>query len=705
MRELHEQFAVPSADFEAFAELMLQLEEQGVAVHLEGRGWFSPKHEGWIVGRLTINRKGFGFVRPVVEDDRGDIFISRSKLKDAHDRDLVLVKGRKPKRRAGPHSKGQKGPELREGRVLHVLRRSPRLVVGRYYSAGDAGVVEPIRHDSTREIHIPAGRNQDAADRDRVMVRISEEPAVNGLPSGDVVLVLGEEQTYREDLQLILAEYDLPTEFPAEVQREVEQLPKDVGPAEIKGRVDRRDVIVVTIDPEDARDFDDAITVARTSDGGYRLGVFIADVAAYVAPGSAIDREAYRRATSVYLPGQVVPMLPERLSNDLCSLRPNVDRLARAVWMQVASDGTLGEIELERTVIRSDRRFTYADVQSLIDGDEIPDLDPDLEVVLRDLAALRGLLRDRRHREGSLNLELESQRVILGEDGEVDEIVIESGDESHQLVEECMLIANEAVARVATKREFAILRRVHPEPSEEDVDSFIAFCQTVVPNFTVSGVDDFQRLIEFVRGQPASPVVNFALLRTLTQASYSPDRALHFALAKEEYCHFTSPIRRYPDLQVHRALDAAVFGEKMPKAWFAQLDSLEEVAAHCSQRERAAEDAEREMTKLRVISWLRDRVGERFKGTIAAVLEFGFFVRLNDTLAEGMVHVRSLDHDFYEFSERDRTLRGKRSGHRFALGDQVEVELVRADPIARQVDMTWIPEAGTDTKRPGKRRR
>ena len=445
-RELADRFEIPAKGQEEFLRLLLEFEERGAVVELEGRGWFSPRNEGWIVGRLTINRKGFGFVKPVVEDGRGDVFISRNKLKDAHDRDLVLVKSRKPRRR-GPLP--QSGPALREGRILHVIRRSPRLIVGRYYATGDSGVVEPLRHESTRDIHIGRGRGQLAEDGDRVMVRIADEPTVKGLPAGDVVLVLGEEQTYEEDLQLVLAEYGLPSDFSEAVAREVDQLPSEVGGVEIEGRVDRRSVQVVTIDPEDARDFDDAITLTRTENGGYRLGVFIADVAFYVKPGSAIDREACRRGTSVYLPGRVVPMLPERISNDLCSLRPNVDRLARGVWMSIDPDGALSEIEIERAVIRSRRRLTYGEVQSLIDGEDFGDLDDDLRSMLCDLVELRGVLRSCRQREGALNLEIESQHLLLDDTGEVSEIRVDTGDESHQLVEECMLIANEAVARVS----------------------------------------------------------------------------------------------------------------------------------------------------------------------------------------------------------------------------------------------------------------
>ncbi|MEM7263579.1 MAG: VacB/RNase II family 3'-5' exoribonuclease, partial [Planctomycetota bacterium] len=515
-------------------------------------------------------------------------------------------------------------------------------------------------------------------------------------PSGEVIAVVGDEQTYKDDLAIVRSEYRLPTEFPPEVQAEVEKLPRDVGPAEIKGRVDRRGETVITIDPSDARDFDDAITVRREKGGRFRVGVFIADVAAYVKAGSAIDKEALERGTSVYLPGLVIPMLPERLSNDLCSLRPRVDRLARGVWMTVEKDGSLGDIELERSVICSRHRFTYGEAQTVIEGETLQGVDDDLIEMIEVANELRGLLRGRREKTGSLNLDLDAQRLVLDDDGEVAEIRVERGDESHQLVEECMLLANEAVARVATERDIPILRRVHPEPSEEDIDEFIAFCQTVIPSLKLNGAGDLQRAVDAVRGKPEAPVVNFALLRTLTQATYSAEAGLHFALAKEEYCHFTSPIRRYPDLQVHRALDARLFKDRMPKAWKAQVDNLEDIAGLCSRRERQAEEAEREMTKLRVISWLRRHIGERFTGIVTGVLEYGFFVRLDESLAEGMVHVRHLGDDYFEYQERDRSLRGRSSGRVYRLGTRVEVELVRADPVDRHVDLQVIQPDSDD---------
>ncbi|MCA8960237.1 MAG: ribonuclease R [Planctomycetes bacterium] len=684
--ELREMLGLSSAEHETLLELLARLELDGIAIHVDGRGWFAPGREGWIVGRLSINRKGFGFVQPVRDDGRGDVFVDRDDLKDAHDHDLVLVRALKPK---GKGRLRGGAPRLREGRVLQVLQRSARLVVGHYYRTGDAGVVEPLEHDSTREISVSADASQNARDGDRVLVRLIDEPPVEGLPSGEVIVVLGDEQTYEDDLRIICAEYGLPDDFPAEVEREASALPGDLTPSLRRGRVDRRDLCLLTIDPDDARDFDDAVTVTRTR-SGYRLGVFIADVAAYVASGSAIDREAYRRATSVYLPGRVFPMLPERLSNDLCSLRPDEDRLARGVWMNVTPEGEIDGVEIERSVIRSRRRLTYAAAQAIIANEKGGET-PEIVEQVRTLEELRGVLRSSRLRDGALALELDAQHVQLDGDGEVIDVVVEKSDESHQLIEECMLAANQAVARVATERGIAILRRVHPAPSEEDIEEFIRFCQTVVPSARLRGPDDFQRLVDSLHGQPSAPIINFALLRTLTQASYSPERALHFALAKEDYCHFTSPIRRYPDLQVHRALDAALFGVKMPKAWREQSDALEEVAAHCSERERAAEDAEREMSKLRVISWLRRRIGERFDGIISAVLEFGFFVRLEGSLAEGMVHVRNLGEDYFEYDERRRSLHGRRTGARFRLGDRVRVELLRADPVSRQVDLRWLP--------------
>lgn len=705
-RELGETLGVKERELPAFSEILHELEEDGTAIHLEGRGWFSPRKEGWVAGTLVVNRRGFGFLRPVDEDPLGDIFVPASKLKDAHHGDMVLIRVKK-KGGGGPRG----GGDGREGRVIDVLRRNPRIILGRFFAdPKGGGVVEPLRHESVREIHIEAGLERGAVNGERVLTRLREGPSIGGLPPGEVVEVALPEGTGRADLQIVAAEFDLQPEFPVEVEEAAAALPDGITDEEIARRSDRRDIAFFTIDPSDAKDHDDAIAVELRDGGGWHLGVAIADVSHFVAKNGEIDREAYRRATSVYLPGLTVPMLPERLSNDLCSLRPDVDRFAVVAWIDFDPEGNVLDARLEKAVIRSRRKFSYSEVQELLDGAP-PTADEEPYVpTLRHLEALRAALHRHRIERGALDLDLQEMRLRLDDDGEVLDVEARSRTRATHIVEECMLAANEAVARIASARGLAILRRTHDEPPEEDIVRFSKLCRVLAPGVRVDGPRDFQALVDSLGDDPAAPVVQLALLRTLTRAEYRASKGLHFALATDEYCHFTSPIRRYPDLQVHRALDDGLFGRRsrvMSEEAEARLASLETQAEHCSSLERNAEEAEREMSKLRAISWLVHRTGEQFTGVISTVRDNGFFVRLDETLIEGMVHVSTLTDDLYVYSDTHYALRGRHGGRIFRLGDAIEVRLEKADPLHRTIDLRYLqhltPEGGTKGRTAGGR--
>ncbi len=687
-RALSETLGVNSREIPDFTELLHSLEEEGAVVHLAGRGWFAPRREGWVVGTLVVNRRGFGFVRPADEDPLGDIFIASSRLADAHHGDMVLVEPRKQPRPDRPES--AKG---REGRILHVLKRSPRVIVGRFWAKkGGGGVVEPLRHESVREMHIDPGLERGASDGERVLARLREGSPIGGLPPGEVVEIALEEGTWKADLQLVAAEFGLEENFPPEVVEAAAAIPGLLTEAEIGRRSDRRDVPFVTIDPSDAKDHDDAVAIEELPGGAFRLAVAIADVSHFVRANDPIDKEAYRRATSAYLPGRTFPMLPERLSNDLCSLRPDEDRPVKIAWIDFGPDGRVRSEQIERAVICSRRRFSYSEAQELLDGAP-PDPDEKSFVpALKAMDRLRELLHARRLARGALDLDLEEMRLRLDDDGEVLDIETRSRDRSHHLVEEFMLAANEAVARTASHRGIAILRRTHDEPAEEDVRNFLKLCRVLVPGVRIDGPSDFPRLVEAIADEPAATVIQLALLRTLTRAEYSASRALHFALATDEYCHFTSPIRRYPDLQVHRALDAGLFGDRkvLSEEAEAKLAGLASQAEHSSAGERNAEMAEREMSKLRAISWLRHRVGERFTGVVSAVRDNGFFVRIDKILVDGFVHIRTLRDDIYLYSEAQFALRGRNAGRIFRLGDPIEVRLAAADPLHRTVDLRYL---------------
>lgn len=692
--KLAEHFGLDLARQPEFLEILHELEEQGHAVHLDGRGWYAPAREGWKVGTLSVARRGFGFVRLTGEAPGDDVFIPASKLKDAHDGDLVLVKLGKPRRarRGGRES----GPD-REGRILATLRRSRRVLVGVFRALSDGGgVVEPLLHDTVREVSIGPGLTADARDGDRVLARLREGPLVDGLPPGEVLDRCAPEGTWRADLQVVVAEYELSETFPAECEAAAAALPGGITPEDEADRTDYRDALVFTIDPDDAKDFDDAVTLSRTSAGGFRLGVFIADVSHFVTPESAIDREAYRRATSIYLPGLTIPMLPERLSNDLCSLRPQEDRLAKVVWMDLDAEGELEAWTVERCLMRSCRRFTYREAQELLDGGTAEPGEEPLCEMLHLLEALRRLRRECRTRRGALDLAIEEQRLSLDAQGEVLAIGPYPRLGTHSLIEEMMLLANEAVARLATERSIPIIRRAHPAPDEDDLEAFLRLCRALVPGKPPRDIREVQRMLERIRDQPIEPILNYTLLRCMARAEYVPEAAQHFALALDEYCHFTSPIRRYADLQVHRALDRAVFGRSPGRARVregAEPPDLEEMAEHCSVEARQAEEAERELARLRAIAWLRPQVDQHFRGLVVAIRAFGFFVRLDDTLIEGLVHLSRMKQDFYDLHEDTFMLRGRRSGHTIRLGDRIEVRLDQVDSLRRQVDFEYVKSA------------
>jgi len=682
---------VDAAELEA---ALIELESRGEMVFLFARGWFATHRENWFVGTLSIARRGFGFVRALVEDPRGDVFIPIRRLRDGHHGDRVLVALERP-RRGRPSGEG----EWRSGKILEVIERSPRVFPGHFIeTGGGAGIVEPARHESVREVWIDPRFRSGVEDGDRVLARLRAGSAVEGLPPGEVLSHWAAEGTWLADLQMVCAEHELREEFPAEVEELAAAFPERISSQELTNRVDRRDQPFITIDPVDAKDFDDAICAIALPEGNYRLGVAIADVSHFVSQGDPIDQEALLRGTSVYIPGKTIPMLPERLSNGLCSLRPHEDRLAKIAWMDVDEEGNFLDIQLEKAVIRSAHRFSYEEAQSTLEGNLSSEVDEGLREQLGTLNQLREVLLRRRLRHGALQLEIEEMKLILDSDGEVIDVVSREHLEAHGLVEECMLAANEAVATFASQHELPILRRVHAPPDESELEKFIKLCRVLVSEAPVNSIEDLPRLIEVVADSDLAPVVFFALLKSLSRAEYSPAKEIHFALQKQEYCHFTSPIRRYPDLQVHQTLDRFFLtGGEGPKLSHENV-TLHELAENCSTRERAAEAAERDMTRLRAISWLRHRVGERFPGIVTSVRDQGFHVRLDGVLVDGFVHVSRLRDDHYVFNETHFALRGVNKGNMIRLGDPVEVELEGVDPLQRDIDLRYLHT------RPGARR-
>ena len=695
-REIAAHFSVTDNEFEELVDFLFQHQMDGSVLRVPHAGWDVPERTSYRAGTLEVARGGQGFVRVAsgtIQEE--DVFVPPDSLRGALPGDFVLLRLEGAKRNGrGRREMGTPG-RLREGSVVDVLRRSRRPVRGKFSAAkGKGGMVKLADRRFTTEVYIPPEGTGGARDGDRVLVRLTEEPPRGEHPSGRVLVRLLDEGTHASDLATVRELFELPGEHPAPVLAEAQALPAVVPGASWPDRLDLRNHLVFTIDPVDAKDFDDAISIERGKSGEVRLGVHIADVSHYVRPGSLLDKEASVRGTSIYLPGQVIPMLPERLANDLCSLRPGEDRLTKTVNMTFSARGELKRVEIHRSVIRSQRRFTYEEALAILNwletGKGSKELPPDHAAyvdALRAMAQVRDKLHEARRRRGALYLEIPKLRLTLDAERNVIGLGRDERDPSHALIEEFMLAANEAVAQHLIEAKLPVVTRVHPPPEDKKLSDFRRFLDALEVRFQGTGTqEDLQRLIDHVKDDPLAGVIQLALLRTMGHAEYISGPGLHFALATEAYCHFTSPIRRYPDLLVHQLLDQRLDGRLAKATVRREWDErLPKEAEESSRLERRAEEAERDMTSLRLVRYLKPLVGQEMDGRITSVHPFGFFVRDENSLVEGLVHVATLGDDFYEFDPEERCLEGRRRRKRFGLGDRVRVELVEADPDERAI--------------------
>lgn len=705
-RSLAKRLGLAKSDFQAFTEGLRRLQAEGLLVRVpteSGGKWELPERTPLRVGRLQFDRRGSGFFRPA-DRQEDELFVHSSKIGNAFPGDLVLVR----------MTSRARGERLGEGKVVEVIERGKKPLRGTYWRGKDGGLVACDDPRMPSDVFIPQEGKEKLKDGERVLVRLSKG-ARGRFPHGEIILVLTNEDSLEADFEVVRAEFDLPIEHPAGVVDEAAALPAVEDGASWPERTDLRDLLTFTIDPRDARDFDDAVSLEMLEGGKLRLGVHIADVSAYVQPGSLIDQSAEFRGTSIYLPGRVIPMLPERLANDLCSLRPEEDRLAKTVFMVFSSAGKLLETEICRSVIRSKRRFTYGEVLAILDsleGRDVPagELPPDkadYEAILERMAFLRDCLNDARTRRGALFLDLPQLKVRVGENGQVESIDREQGDAAHSLIEEFMLAANEAVAGYLQEQGLSVLARVHPPPTDEKLADFREMLHALGLELRARPeVGDLQKLVDEVVGGPLAVTVQVGLLRTMGHAEYTAKPGLHFALSTTSYCHFTSPIRRYPDLVVHQILEEHLrklsggsgMTAKRRVHWAAKVEG---VAPHACRTERRAEDAERAMQQAALIRFLSPRLGEEMGGSIISIFSFGFFVRLDEIPIEGLVPVATLG-AYYEFDPSTQTLEpaGKRRDRRgdrrrgkrkrsdapdFRPGQRVRVKLTDLNSAARQI--------------------
>jgi ribonuclease R len=664
--------------------VLRRLIADGALVDIRGARVGLPDRMNLVVGRLSCNPAGFGFVVPEVRrEGQGDLFVAAANIREALHGDRVVARLER---------RGPKGPE---GRIIRVLERANQRIVGRYEDDGRfGGHVVPFDKRVLHDVFVPAGEEGGASGGQMVAVEITRPPTATRNPAGRVLEVLGRLTDPGVDLKVIVAKYGLPDTFPAEVEEEAGRVARPVGPAEVAGRTDFRGWLTVTIDPETARDHDDAVGIERRKDGGYRLAVHIADVAYYVHEGGPLDQEAYLRGTSVYFPDRVVPMLPHALSSDVCSLVEGKDRLTQSVVIDLDARGRVKGKAFHDGVIRSAARLSYQQAQAIVDGDAaLRERFASLVPSLLAMDELAKLMRARRQERGSLDFDLPEPKLVLDEAGEMTGIVRHERLGSMRLVEEFMLAANEAVAEELDRAGAGALYRIHEQPDPERVEEFADLVASLgyrMPGH-LEGIrpEDFQLILRQIEGKPEEKLVSYLLLRTMKLARYHEENLGHFGLATDMYAHFTSPIRRYPDLVVHRALRALRQGKDAEReAWL--REKLPEMGLHLSERERRATEAERELVEWKKARFMAGRVGEAFSGYVTGVQAFGLFVELEEIYVQGLVHVSSMTDDYYRFHEKAHLLKGENAGKAYRLGDRVEVQVARVDLERRQIDFALV---------------
>ncbi|MGD0843025.1 MAG: ribonuclease R [Geobacteraceae bacterium] len=685
-RTLMELFGVTKARRAKFKAFMDKLASEGELIVLKGNRYAIPVEMGLIQGKLSTHRDGYGFVAPDGGGD--DIFIPARFLRENLHGDRVEVRVL-PQRRDGK----------REGRIAGTLERGQKRIVGRYEQAKSHGRVIPDENRIGHDIHIPAKATGKAMSGQTVVAEITAYPKAEQSFEGKIIEVLGWPDEVEVEVLTIIRKYDLPDRFSEEAMAAAAAVPRTVMESDLKGRVDLRRKTTVTIDGETARDFDDAVSVQKEGGGKIRLWVSIADVSHYVRPGSPLDREAFLRGTSVYFPDRCIPMLPEELANGICSLNPDLDRLSVTAEMLFDKAGGVIETAFYPSVIKSSARLTYTAVKKIL-VDREPRLTATYSLLVEDLRLMEVLalrLMEKRKKRGSIDFDLPEPEIILDLQGGTLDIIRAERNLAHRIIEEFMLAANEAVASFIEARSIPSLYRIHELPDPVRINDFREFIYNFGYEFRMIGEQvppgELQRLLEQAEGKPEERMINEVLLRCMKQARYAAENLGHFGLAATSYTHFTSPIRRYPDLVVHRILKGVIAGRLKERELERLTATLPEIASHSSVRERLAMDAEREIVELKKMQFMQDKVGYEYDGFITGVIVHGFFVELVELFVEGMVHVSTLPHDFYRYQEKRHALEGERSRAVFRIGDRVRVRVANVSLEKKQIDFVLVRTA------------
>lgn len=679
LEELISVFGIKEYEVKDFVKIIDEMEKMGSIVKTRRGRYGVPERMNLVVGRLQGHQKGYGFIIPD-NPEMPDVFIPAEGLNGAMHNDRVIAR---ISRKEGVDRKP-------EGEIIRILERANKRLVGTFEKNKYFGFVIPDDPRIYHDVFIPKDEMNGAKNGHKVVVEILQWPEKRRNPEGRIVEILGSKDKPGVDIVSIIKKYDLPEEFPHEVIRQSEKIPDEIRQVDLKGRLDLRNYRMVTIDGEDAKDLDDAVSIEMLENGHYLLGVHIADVSYYVWENTPLDLEARKRGCSVYLVDRVIPMLPPKLSNKICSLNPGVDRLAMSVFIELDTRGKVRKYDIKPSIIRTSERMTYTDVTKILEeGDS--KLIKRYDYLIEDFKKMKELcliLTEKRKKRGSIDFNLYESKVIMDDNGKPVEIKKEERTISHRIIEEFMLACNEVIAEHMYWLNMPFVYRVHEQPDPEKILLLREFLHNL--GYTVKGIKDIhpktlQDILAKVKGKREERVINMMLLRSLKQARYSEYNLGHFGLAAEYYSHFTSPIRRYPDLVIHRILREHLEGKMTPERQNHFNKILSNIAKTSSERERLAEEAERESVELKKVEYMMDRVGEEFNGIISGIASFGMFVELENTV-EGLVHVSNMLDDYYHFIEKNLTFQGERTRKSYRIGDPVRVRVLKVNKESREID-------------------